>query len=114
MQNFYRDVLGFIPTRAGSDYAVFTQRDGYPSVILEQGGSSPAFDPRDTPWADNAVRAFPVFISLMTSDIQSAYAHLQSRNVKVLRDLVSNEVWSGTDLHIADSDGNGIQVVQYR
>lgn len=114
MQNFYSNVLGFIPTQAGSDYAVFAQRDGYPSVILEQGGSSPAFDPRGTPWADNAVRAFPVFISLMTSNIQTASDHLKSRHVTVLRELISNQDWGGTDLHIADPDGNGIQVVQYR
>jgi predicted enzyme related to lactoylglutathione lyase len=59
------------------------------------------------------VRAFPVFISLMTTDIQSAYAYLKSKGVTILRDIISDQSWGGSDLHIADPDGNGIQVVQY-
>lgn len=114
MQAFYGDVLGFRRTKAASDYGVFSQGDGYPFIVLEPGGSASTFDLRSTPWQDNAVRAFPVFISLMTSDIQTVYEHLKSRNVKILRDVISNEDWGGTDLHIADPDGNGIQVVQYR
>lgn len=71
-------------------------------------------DLRNTWWENNAVRAFPVFISLMTSDIQAVYASLKTKDVDVLRDIISNQDWGGTDLHIADPDGNGIQVVQYR
>jgi len=70
-------------------------------------------EPQNTQWEDNAVRAFPVFPSLMTTDIQSVYAYLKSKGVTILRDIISNQDWGGTDLHIADSDGNGIQVVQY-
>lgn len=112
-QEFYGNVLGFMQSEVGDDYAIFTQTDGYPYVILERGGSSPRFDPRGTPWENNPVRAFPVFISLMTNDIRSTYAHLQSQNVKIMRDILHHEDWGGTDLHIADPDGNGIQVVQY-
>jgi len=113
MQNFYGDVLGFTRVDTGADYMVLTQPDGFPSVILERGGNESKFDPVNTPWEDNAVRAFPVFPSLMTTDIQTAYAYLRSRHVTVLRDLISNQDWGGTDVHIADPDGNGIQVVQY-
>jgi predicted enzyme related to lactoylglutathione lyase len=109
---FYGDVLGFTQAEAGLDYAVFAQPDGHPLVILEPGGAS-TFDPHDPPNVDNAVRNFPIFISLMTSDVQAAYAYLRSKNVTVLREITSHTDWGGTDFHIADSDGNGIQVVQY-
>ncbi len=59
------------------------------------------------------MRAFPVFISLMTSDRQTVFGHVKSRSVKILRDVISDDDRGGTDLHIADPDGNGIQVVQY-
>ena len=59
------------------------------------------------------MRAFPVFLSLMTTDIRSAYAHLKSHPVTVLREVILNQDWGGTDFHIADPDGNGIKVVQY-
>ena len=112
MQDFYGDVLGFTPAEAGPDYAVFAQPDGHPLLILEPGGAS-MIDPHDPAHVDNAVRNFPIFISLMTSDVQAAYAYLQSKNVTVLREITSHTDWGGTDFHIADSDGNGIQVVQY-
>lgn len=113
MKNFYEGVLGFTLTDSSSDYAVFTQKDGHPSIILESGGTPSHIDLRNTWWEDNAVRAFPVFISLMTRDVQAVYASLKSKDVVVLRDIIPNQDWGGTDLHIADPDGNGIQVVQY-
>lgn len=113
MQTFYCDALGFTRTESGTDYALLTQPDGFPSVILEHGGSQSTFDVRNTPWEDNAVRAFPVFLSVMTADIRSAYSHLQSNDVTVMRGLIANDSWGGTDVHIADPDGNPIQVVQY-
>lgn len=113
MQNFYGDVLGFTRAQAGAVYALFTQSGGFPSVILERGGNPSTFNPRNTPWEDNAVRAFPVFLSLMTTDIHPAYAYLRSSNVTMQREIIPNQDWGGTDFHIADPDGNGIQVVQY-
>lgn len=113
MQDFYGGALGFTRRESDSKYAVFSQKDGHPFVILEAGGNASTFDLHGTPWQDNAVRAFPVFISLMTTDIQTAHDHLQSQHVTILRDTITSEDWGGTDLHIADPDGNGIQVVQY-
>jgi catechol 2,3-dioxygenase-like lactoylglutathione lyase family enzyme len=113
MQNFYGNVLGFAITATGADYAVLTQPERFPSVILERGGSESKFDLVDTPWENNAVRASPVFLSLMTKDIHSAYAYLQSQHVTVQRDILFHEDWGGTDFHIADPDGNGIQIVLY-
>ena len=114
MQEFYGNVLGFTRSEVGSNYAVFTQKDGYPFLILERGGKPSTFDTRDTQWEDDAVRAFPVFISLMTTDIQSIHAYLESKNAAILRGVLVGEDWGGTDFHIADPDGNGIQVVQYQ
>ncbi len=62
---------------------------------------------------NNAARAFPVFPSLTTTNLQSVYAHLQSNAVTVLREIVSHTDCGGTDFQIADPDGNGIQIVQY-
>jgi len=112
MKRFYSAVLGFTQAEAGRDYAIFTQPDGHPWIILEPGGIS-TLDPGQPLRVDNAVRTFPVFISLMTSDVQAAYTYLQSKNVAVLRQITSHTDWGGTDFHIADPDGNGIQVVQY-
>jgi predicted enzyme related to lactoylglutathione lyase len=49
----------------------------------------------------------------MTPDIEAAAAHMQQNNVTVLREVRSHDDWGGTDLHIADPDGNALQIVQY-
>jgi len=113
MQNFYVDILGFSRTETGADYTLLTQADGFPSIILEHGGSESKFDLVNTLWEDNAVRASPVFLSLMTRDIQAAYAYLRSQHVTIQRDIIFNAPWGRTDFHIADPDGNGIQIVRY-
>jgi catechol 2,3-dioxygenase-like lactoylglutathione lyase family enzyme len=113
MQNFYGNVLGLKITATGADHAVLTQPDGFPFVVLERGGSESKFDLVNTPWEDNAVRASPVFLSVMTKDIQAAYAYLRSQGVIIQRDIMFHASWGGTDFHIADPDGNGIQVVLY-
>lgn len=113
MADFYGSVLRFTPLHAFTDNLIFTQVDGHPWIILEPGGRASTFELRDTIWENNAVRAFPVFISLMTTDIQTVYRYLKSRGVIILRDILSHEDWGGTDFHIADPDGNGIQIVQY-
>jgi catechol 2,3-dioxygenase-like lactoylglutathione lyase family enzyme len=114
MQHFYVDVLGFTRAEAGADYALLTQPDGFPFIVLERGGNRSSFDVRNTPWENNAVRAFPVFISLMTTNLRSAYDHLTANQVTVQREWMTHEDWGGSDFHIADPDGNAIQVVQYR
>lgn len=113
MQRFYGDIIGYTPIDAGQDYAVYAQPSEQPLVILEPGGEASSFDPANSPWEHDAVRAFPVFISMMTPDIHTAAAYLREQGVTVLRDIRSHDDWQGTDLHIADPDGNGIQVVQY-
>ncbi|MBK9125759.1 MAG: VOC family protein [Chloroflexi bacterium] len=113
MRTFYSDILGFSLMAGGDDYAVLGQPDGHPLVILEPGGLPSGFDPRGTQWADDPVRAFPVFLSLMTSDVHGEAARLQPLDVTVYRGVVSHTDWNGTDLHIADPDGNALQIVQY-
>ncbi len=114
MQRFYVNVLGFTQTKVDTGYALLTQPDGFPFVILEPGGSESKFDVHNTPWEDNAVRAFPVFMSLMTSDVRSAHAYLLSKQVTVQRGVIAHQDWGGSDFHIADPDGNAIQIVQYQ
>jgi len=114
MKSFYGDVLGFTKVDEGADYVLFAQPEQLSSIILERGGSASTFDVRNTQWEANAVRAFPVFPGLMTTDIQAAHAYLQAHNVTIQRAIISHEDWGGTDFHIADPDGNGIQIVQYK
>lgn len=113
MQQFYCDVLGFEKVATGADYVVLTQAHEHPFVILERGGSEFRFDLKHTIWEDNAVRAFPIFPSLTATDIQAAHAYMQSNAVTVLREIITHADWGGTDFHIADPDGNGIQIVGY-
>jgi catechol 2,3-dioxygenase-like lactoylglutathione lyase family enzyme len=113
MQHFYCDVLGFTKVETGAEYVVLTQSHDHPLVILERGGSESRYDLENTFWKSNAVRAFPVFPSFTTTDLQAAYEHLRSNDVIVLREILSHTDWGGTDFHIADPDGNGIQIVGY-
>jgi len=50
---------------------------------------------------------------MTATDIQSAFSYLQSNDGKVTREIISHADWGGTDFHIADPDGNGIQIVTY-
>ncbi|HET9905401.1 MAG TPA: VOC family protein [Anaerolineales bacterium] len=113
MQHFYEDVLGLIRVDAAAEYALFSQPDDHPFIVLEPGGSPSAIHQHDNSEINDAVRASPVFMSLMTTDVQAAYIYLQHKAVTVLRETMSHEDWGGTDFHIADPDGNRIQVVQY-
>jgi hypothetical protein len=38
---------------------------------------------------------------------------LQGQNVTVLQPLTYHEQWEGTDIILADADGNAVQVGQY-
>jgi catechol 2,3-dioxygenase-like lactoylglutathione lyase family enzyme len=113
MRRFYGNTIGYEQVNAGPDYTIFAQQNAHPLVILEPGGGASSFDPRDSPWELDPVRAFPVFLSMMTPDIHAAHIYLQSQDVTILRDIITHEDWGGTDLHIADPDGNAIQIVQY-
>ena len=113
MQHFYCDVLGFTKVEAGADYLVLAQSNEHPLVILERGGSESKYDLENTFWETNSVRAVPVFLSMTAADIQSAYAYLRSNDVIVLREIITNPSWGGTDFHLVDPDGNGIQIVAY-
>jgi len=113
MQHFYCEVLGFKKVDTGADYVVLAQSAKHPTVILERGGSASKFDFEDPFWKTNAVRAYPVFLSLTATDIQAAHAYLRDNDVIVLREIIAHADWGGTDFHIADPDGNGIQIVGY-
>ena len=113
MKRFYRQALGFHQSAEGADYAIFSQADDHPQIILTTGGAPDRFEPSQSKWADDPVRAYPVFLSMMTPDVQAVSEHLAKHNVHILRGIVSHDDWGGTDMHIADPDGNPIQIVHY-
>jgi len=49
----------------------------------------------------------------MTSDIQDVASLLREANVTMLKGIEHHADWGGTDLIIADVDGNVLQIVQY-
>jgi hypothetical protein len=67
----------------------------------------------DPAWASDPARGHPIFISFMTSDIEDVAALLREANVTVLKGIERHADWGGTDLIIADVDGNSLQIVQY-
>lgn len=112
-RRFYRDVLGMIEVATDDERGViFQQRDAaLPRLVIEAGASQPRQNP--AAWAHDPVRAHPIFASVMTPDIHAVHASIQRANVPILRPLISHDSWGGTDIHIADADGNALQIVQY-
>ena len=109
MQQFYGDVIGFNSADQRDDLVVYEQHDNHPKIILEAGGQPMTI----TDWAGDVVRACPVFLSMMTGTIDTVYQHFKQSNVSILRAIKRHDDWGGTDFHVADPDGNRIQIVQY-
>lgn len=55
----------------------------------------------------------PIWISYETKDVRRVNDWLHQQNVTIIHPLTHHEDWNGTDIILADVDGNAIQVVQY-
>lgn len=108
---FYRDVIGLDLESKEPAQVIFGQGAGLPWLTLEPGGEKRTNDPARGP---DAIRGHPVFISFMASDIQAVAARLRGAQATLLKDIEHHEEWGGTDIIIADVDGNMLQIVQYR
>ena len=54
-----------------------------------------------------------IFFSIKTNDIDGAIAHLREKGITFTREKTSHS-WGGTDVLFQDSEGNKVQVVEYR
>ncbi len=107
---FYRDVIGMNLESETPAQVIVGQGVGQPWLTLEPGGEKQTNDPAGGP---DAIRGQPVFISFMASDIQVVAARLRDAQATLLKDIEHHDEWGGTDMIIADVDGNALQVVQY-
>lgn len=108
-RDFYTDVMGLtVGTRSDSRVRL-DQGVGKPFLTLEPGGE------RVTPEGegDSPFDIQPVWLSFETSDMSEAMGWLTDQGVPLIQDITRHD-WGGTDAIIADSDGNPIQVVEYR
>jgi hypothetical protein len=76
------------------------------------GGGSPVPQPF-TLGEEKPAFYYPMWISFETKDVKRANSWLKEQNVTILHPLTYHKDWLGTDIIIADMDGNPIQVVQY-
>ncbi|MEQ8676383.1 MAG: hypothetical protein RLP44_33005 [Aggregatilineales bacterium] len=114
-KRFYGDKMGFMLTDEGADFAFFDQKlPDHPFIVLERGGQNGIeHEPIPGRWRDDPVRSAPVFLSLMTQNATKIFQEFKQADVRILREIRHHDDWGGTDFHVADADGNPIQVVQY-
>jgi catechol 2,3-dioxygenase-like lactoylglutathione lyase family enzyme len=107
-KEFYTQILG-MRIEAETDHSVhLTQTSGDAWLHIEAGGTA-------TPLRIGEPRpAFfhPVWISYETRDVKQANTWLLNQDVTILRPLTYHPDWHGTDILLADADGNVVQVVQ--
>jgi predicted enzyme related to lactoylglutathione lyase len=107
---FFRHSLGLeIDQERGGFILMKGKSNGFP-LVLEPGGEKVS---TITTWELSPAFLHPIWISFATSDIQAAHKHLLENDVVILKGVEHHPSWNGTDLIIADADGNAIQVVQY-
>lgn len=104
---FYHRILG-LPnvTRDGFRTIVLRQHPDGPELVLLPGGRRHVPDPR---WKEQPALGQKVFLGFMTEDIHRAASQLKSAGVRILHEVEHHD-WDGTDLIVADADGNAVQV----
>jgi predicted enzyme related to lactoylglutathione lyase len=109
-QSFYTEVMRLKVRDRDDDYCILEQGPLEPLLILESGGTAARSLPG---WSVDSSLQQPVLISFMTYDIHGAAAWLKDHKVTIVRDVAHHPDWGGTDIYIADPEGNRVQVVQY-
>jgi catechol 2,3-dioxygenase-like lactoylglutathione lyase family enzyme len=110
-RDFYTEVFGMSVAQQKNGVLHLTQENGAAWLRIEAGGR-PSVLPTE---AGNDTPAFfyPIWISFETQDAESANTWLASQGVSVLQPLTHHQDWGGTDIIVADPDGNAIQIVKY-
>lgn len=111
-RDFYVEVLGMTAAQQKDQAIHMTQTNGEAWLRMETGGT-PLSLPSE---AGNRQPAFfyPIWISFETQDIIRANDWLSHHRVKILQPITHHQDWGGTDIILADADGNAIQIVQYQ
>jgi predicted enzyme related to lactoylglutathione lyase len=108
---FYHQVMGMSLESDDLSPLVLGQGSGKPWLTLEPGGESRIGEPPSPQRSPTCAQ--PVFISFMTTNVEDAREHLRDANVTFLQNSVLHSDWGGTDVVVADADGNAVQIVQY-
>jgi predicted enzyme related to lactoylglutathione lyase len=111
-RNFYVEVLGMSVAQRKGQAIHLTQTNGEAWLRMEPGGMPLSLPPE----AGSRRPAFfyQIWISFETPDVTCAKDWLEGHDVKILQPLTHHEDWGGTDIIIADVDGNAIEIVQYQ
>lgn len=109
--DFYTRVFGMASQHKTDQAVQLSHPSGEAWLRIQAGGSSTALQAGTI----NPTPAFffPIWISFETQDILQANAWLLRQEVTILRPFTYHADWDGTDVILADVDGNAIQVVQY-
>lgn len=107
---FYRDVMGLQLESENARCIILGQGPGKAWLTIEPGGEKQVNSPA---LAKEPTQGHPIFISFMTYHLDQVAARLRKSGVTILREVKRHPDWEGTDIIIADVDGNAIQVVQY-
>jgi catechol 2,3-dioxygenase-like lactoylglutathione lyase family enzyme len=110
-RDFYMGVFGMSIKQHKNGVLHLTQTNGSTWLRIEAGGR-PSSLPTEA-GNDDPAFFYPIWISFEIQDVESAKNWLASQDVPVLQPLTHHQDWGGTDIIIADPDGNAIQVVAY-
>ncbi|MFO0911595.1 MAG: VOC family protein [Pirellulales bacterium] len=105
---FYQDVLGMRIIDRQPERVTLAVAADRPPVILLPGGQKQAIDVERHP--DPAL-AQPIFLGFMARDLKQSAARIRKNNVSILKDVEHHD-WNGTDMILADADGNAVQIFE--
>jgi len=108
-KNFYTHILGMTIDHETDQTILLKQQNAEARVLIQSGGTS--IETRLV--GEKPAFYYPIWISYETDNIKGMNAWLQEQHVKILHSITYHNDWFGTDIIIADTDGNAIQVVQY-
>ena len=108
---FYTEILGMTLERGVEGTLLLSQPDEMARLLIHTGG---VFTHPPAPAGEEKPAYFyPIWISFETQDVKHANVWLKQQNAVILHPLTYHEDWNGTDIILADADGNAVQVVQY-
>ena len=108
---FYTEILGMILEREVEGALVLGQPEELARLLIHPGGVSR--QPPAPAGEEKPAYFYPLWISFETQDVKDANVWLKQQNAVILHPLTYHEDWNGTDIIVADADGNAVQVVQY-